>query len=269
MFGLKTSGFHDFTGMDTSELPYMPRAEYIKLLKDSESVFEFWIRISQRLLGYQDSQLFGEKTPCNSIHFKEALLINSQLYCIHIYRNPYDVLASLVSRGKSPMQALALYLYNTVNALEAREMPNYIPVSYESLVTKPKEEVTRILDGLSHEFQDQMIRPTKDSGSAVTKIDGWKYDETGKIESGSINRFLNLDPSVKTRLISLIDRVKIYPEVSRFNSVKEIGQVLDYNFLDNLEINSEAARKEFEAHQKSYRFHQKVFKGNKYPFYFE
>lgn len=269
IFGLKSSGFHPFNGMDISELPSLDRSEYIKMLERSKNVFEFWIDISMRLLELREGQVYGEKTPCNSIHFKEALQSNQKLYCIHIYRNPYDTIASLVNRGKNPMQALALYLYNTSNGLRARDMDNYLSISYESLVQEPLVQMTKLLAHLGLDFSEQILKPSEVKNSAVTKLESWKYDETEKVQSGSVNRFRKLDDKRKAVIHTLIQKVRLHSSISDINSIREICHELNYEFFEDQSIVLDQARKDFDLHKASYRFGKKRFRGLKYPFSFE
>ncbi len=255
--------------MDISELPSLSRSEYNELLKLSDNIFEFWIGLSTRLLGYEEGQLYGEKTPCNSIHFLDAMALNPNLYGIHIYRNPYDTIASLINRGKSPMQALALYMYNTANGLRAKDSVNYIGLSYETLVNDPEKEVTRILDNLGLIFTEELLIPNNNSSAVVTKLESWKYDETEKVQSGSVNRFHKLKDSTKEIIMALMQNVCLTSPVCSSNSIQKICKELNYDFLEAQSLNVEEARRQFKLHKASFRFSRRKFQGHKYPLSFE
>ena len=119
-----------------------------------------------------------EKVPKDNIRFVEKSVENAEfafeLYSmypkakfIHIIRNPYSNIVSFrkfksIQKGYPLINRVLKSFYNDYYFLykNSNLLDNYLIVSYEDLVTKPKAEMTRIADHLEIKFDDILLKPT-------------------------------------------------------------------------------------------------------------
>ncbi|MFH1308285.1 MAG: sulfotransferase [archaeon] len=81
-------------------------------------------------------------------------------YCIHIIRDPRDILVSL---RKVPFETKSAYILGknwiqTINAIrQLRKLPNYYEIRYESLLTDPVKEIKGICKFLNLKYNKKML----------------------------------------------------------------------------------------------------------------
>jgi len=138
LFGLSSEGLLSFIGIDKTEIPDYDKKKTGELLRSSPDIYTFFRLFMMEYFGLGGSQLYGEKTPANSINFKYILNTSQDVICIHTVRNPYDAIASLVARGNSPISATAFFLFNCAHGLDYREDQRLEIIRYEQLVHNPE-----------------------------------------------------------------------------------------------------------------------------------
>lgn len=226
-FKFKDLGLFPFNGLNNQEIPNYKKKKLRELISKSSNVFSFFESLMREFFDLELDQVYGEKTPGNVFNFEHILNGSEKFLCVHTVRNPYDVMASLVARGKSIPMSVAFYLMNTSHVLNVTKSDRVLTIRYENLVSNPQEELSQLLDALQLKFESQMLKPGKSNPNEITKIDSWKYDESEKIQTGSIGRFHQLDQSVKEELIAIAWHLRL-KGVPAFSNLKEIGEALKY-----------------------------------------
>jgi hypothetical protein len=109
---------------------------------------------------------WGEKTPQHAL-FAETLCDwypNGTL--IHIIRDPRGVVASLQRMPwatDSVVQNARRWLKHNLAARRCSLRPQYLQVRYETLVTRPEQEVARICERLGEEYSPSLLDPQQQS----------------------------------------------------------------------------------------------------------
>lgn len=158
----------------------LANSEYIKNLQIPD--YEYLIRASNRegfykhvfslLLRHyacmQAKGIYGEKTPSHLEYVPNILSMFSQAKIINVYRNPFDVAASIrkvpwgsndvidiVKRWKGYVKLACEY--------EEKFKRNFYSVKYEDVVLNPNREIGRVCDFLDVAFEGHMLEFWKDS----------------------------------------------------------------------------------------------------------
>lgn len=231
LFRLKDAGLFPYGGINKEEIPNFSNQKFDSLIKGDHGIASFFDAFMKEFYVLKLGQIFGEKTPANSINFKDILKTSNQILCIHTIRNPYDTIASLVARGKSIPEAVGFYLYNCSHALSAGPNQRLLTIRYENLVSNPKEELESLMEYLALDLQDEMLLPSKPKEGELTKIESWKYDEAGKIGKGSIGRFKELSEEQQDEIISFVWNMKL-KEPNEHPSIQKICETLEYEIIE-------------------------------------
>ncbi len=245
IFGLDSKGLMHFVGIEASEIPNYNSERMKQLLEQSPDVYVFFRLFMMEFFKLRAGQVYGEKTPANAINFKHILETTDDVLCIHTIRNPYDAIASLVARGKTPLAATAFYLYNSAHGLSSRKNNRLVEIRYEDLVENPKLALGGLLSKLTLGFEEQMLNASKNNNAVVTKLEGWNYDETQEVKKGSVGRFNQMDQKIKDDIVLYVWYLKLrrISDVG-FKSVREINEILDYK---TIEPNFTPHKKDFDA----------------------
>lgn len=271
-FGLPSAGFHSFVGFDLSEVPQIDKISIKHWIKESLSFIEFSNRVLNEI-SKRDCRIIGDKTPANSCLFFKFLQQFPNGKVIHIVRNPYDVIASLVSRGKDVYFACCLYLYNTQKGLLTKDFKNYLLVRYEDLVEQSQKTTENICLFLDVEFEDIMLSPTTRNTitkqEETTQLEGWKYDESGQIERGSVGRFETLDKLFQEKIRYYLDSMRLATKdtSSKFFSFKEVCELLEYEVMLPHSSFKDQLDHDMKTHIKSLWSNPMLFNRRNYPFY--
>lgn len=227
---LKDAGLFPFKGINKEEIPNFSDRQFNELINFDHSIFSFFNAFMRDFYGIESGQIFGEKTPANVFNFKDILELSKQFVCVHTVRNPYDTIASLVARGKAVSEATGFYLLNCSTALNTGKSERLITIKYENLVQDAQQEIQALLAALKLEFEEKMLLPSKPKAGEITKIDSWKYDETGEIGKQSVGRFEELPTSEQEEIISFVWNMKLKGE-QNFKSIPEICEALNYRAI--------------------------------------
>ncbi len=226
---LKSRSIHPKRGLETSEL-HVDNRLFKSLLRESESFQEFAQIFIKKFYADKDCKYIAEKTPCNANCASQFLSTFNDARFIHIVRNPYDAIASLILRGYDPVFATMRYLFNASHGLEVKNHENYFQIKYEDLVGNPKVELKKLFAFLSLEFEENVLTPTNTDKNTITQLAGWKYDETKSIASGSIGRFAELEEQLAFKVkVACISLVLDLP--NKYTSVSQICEELEYRFM--------------------------------------
>ncbi len=226
----KDKGLFPFRGINHQEIPAYNSALFQKLANDSSDLISFFKSFMKTFYNLKTDQFFGEKTPANALNFKSIIENCPSLLCIHTVRNPYDVIASLIERGKSVPEAIGFYLLNCSSALNELDSDRMINIQYEKLVDNPEWEIKIILEFLGLNFEEQMLEARKSHPNEITKIESWKYDESENIGNKSIGRFQELPIEIQNDVKVQASKIRL-KNASKFISIEEICTFLAYDFL--------------------------------------
>lgn len=200
---LHSPGWHQYSKV---ELPVYNWDKFDAVLDSTSSVSEFSDLYFSALATVQDKEIWAEKTPANVYFFHQlAKGIKDSQFLLTI-RHPYDIIASLIQRGKSKLDAVSLCLLNMgIGYVQSKNL-NVRVIKYENLVLSTKNCITELCGHLNIDFEHQMLdAATKPS----VKMKGWNHYEDGPIANNSINRFDELDQERKDQIMELCENILI------------------------------------------------------------
>lgn len=235
--GLRNHGWHIYNGTDLLQKEYLwGRSELETLLQKSNSLLEFTSSFYERPLELNDANLWLEKTPANSACFTFFLNSFQNGKAIHVVRNPFDTIASLMNRGYNLYYATGIYLLNTACGVAASKSKRVHTVKYEDLTTKPDETVRKLCSFLDIDFSYEMLQPQGEVLS-LSKLDGWQYDETKAIAKGSVGRFNKLSDNVQHSIMEAVNLIQINGQGKAYYNtgavnIKDLCEELGYVFYD-------------------------------------
>ncbi len=245
--GLKSNSFHVYRGIDLTLAEYgFSENMILGLIEQSASFASFCKTLFGVALDRQQKSICLEKTPGNAYNFKRFVTTFPKGKLIHIYRNPYDAIASMMSRGFSCYYACSIYLLNTSFALSNKNHTNYFDLSYESLVTN-NEQIKSLCKFLNVDFEDQMMQPHKHQfQDEPMNIGNWQYKENEMIGTRSVGRHKKLSLEQRSLIFSFCSSLQIKSKFATshkldFVSIKSICTHLGYKFqeggsIDNLSL---------------------------------
>lgn len=183
--------------LDSPELNGRSRAEIRNLVHASGSFPEFCNRLFQEILSGKEKLHWAEKSPANALCFPHFLESFEDAHVIHVIRDPYDTITSLLKRGQSLYLATALYLLQTAAALSSKHSPAYHQIRYEDLAAKPEEVLTTLLGEMGLSFDPAMLGTGNPEMTEIAKMPGWQFDETASPSAEGIGRFNSLSDREK------------------------------------------------------------------------
>lgn len=271
IFGLVSEGFFHFVGIDKSQVPNYNSAKTKKLLKNSPDIYTFFRLFMMEFFDLKAGQIYGEKTPANTINFRHILATSNDVMCIHTVRNPYDTIASLVARGKTPIEAVAFYLYNCAHGMSFRDGDERIAtIRYEHLVENPRAEISNLLASMSLDFEENMLDAGSRNNKEVTKLESWNYDETDKVQKGSVGRFHSLSQELQEEIVLFVWFLRLKDSLHlKVNSIEEICEKLDYQMIVPDSDLERYHLDELKEHQHLVTKKHNNFDFMNYPLYFE
>ncbi len=212
--------------------------ELASWLEESATFASFIETYIQRQLKPSDKTVWFEKTPANAWMYDSFQSIFSDSYFIHMARNPYDCIASIMARGVEEYYAVSRYLLNVSMALRHKEYKGNIMVKYEDLV----QDHQGVMNGV-YRFLGQQEFDVEQITDAVfdddtPQIFSWKYSEISTVGKGSVGRFETLPVGKKDMIIKTCNALRISDDFcAKHNlqviSIEEICDTCDYQFIDN------------------------------------
>jgi len=231
VFGLRSSGLILFTGFDLKHSDF--QSVQIKNL-ESTSFDAFSKSLFDQVRQEAGKTIWGEKTPNNIYHFRDILDQVSDCQCIMTTRDPYDNIASLVSRGYTVSYSVSRYLLSNAFGLRAIKSPNLHLLKYEDFVTSPHETLKILLAKLNLSYQSAMLKPGKASEDDGTQMQGWTLDESQQIQDKAVGRFESLESDVQDRIRRACYKLQIKPAITeKFGlrkNIKSLASKLKYNY---------------------------------------
>jgi hypothetical protein len=255
-FGLRNYGWHLYNGTDLVQNEYLwNKNELGILLRDSNSLSEFTTAFYERPLNGQGSNIWLEKTPANAACFSMFLDSFKESKAIHMVRNPFDTIASLMRRGFDLYYATGIYLLNTASGISCNYTNRTHTVKYEALISDPEGTVREICSFLGINYYDHMLQP---QGEYVdnSQLEGWKYDETKAIGKGSVGRFSKLSSDSQNEILEAVNLIQIAPKGKSYykTDIANIEQICSKLGYDYVSKNSKSSLKELKILQVKDRF---------------
>jgi hypothetical protein len=105
---------------------------------------------------------WGEKTPQHALFAETLCEWYPKGTILHIIRDPRDVVASLQRMSwaaDSVVQNARRWLKHNLAARRCSLLPQYLQVRYETLVTRPEQEIARICERLGEEYSPSLLDP--------------------------------------------------------------------------------------------------------------
>lgn len=267
IFGLSNTGWHNFVGVELDAEYQCTPLQLKKLIKAHSDFPSFVEAFYQPSLKSADKKYWAEKTPSNAFTLQLFLNIFPQGKTIHIVRHPLDAIASLMNRGMTAYNAVAVYLLNTAKALEVNDDRCHL-VKYEALVVEAEKTSEELCRFLGLKFEATMLESSgKEKG--VSKMEGWNYDETNKIQQGSVGRFSLFDQETRAEVLNRIAFTQTCMNVNH-KDIRSISDTLGYA-LPTYEADSEIItllEQEKEADLSKRYFSRYYFRRSNYPLIF-
>lgn len=235
VLGVKSGGWAIRNGWTIQPEYGWSEEELQNKIKQSTSFTQFVSTFYSFVLQKHSKPYWVEKTPVNACGFQDFLNYFPNGKVIHPVRNPYDTVASLVSRGMSAYQAAAYYLYNSSHALACKNNPRYYELSYENLVANPRETLQHLFLFMDIPYEENIIEAKFEKRSEPTQLKGWKHDETATVSNSSIGRFQEL-PATKRQLIhAALNAIEISPiHLKKYHlqakDIASVANALNYSF---------------------------------------
>jgi len=208
---LHSPGWHQYSNVD---LPNQEVSQFDTILESATSISEFANLYFSEVARNNSKEIWAEKTPANVYFFHRIAndLFKSQF--ILTIRDPYDVIASLIQRGKSNIDAVSLCLLNMgIGFIQSKSIPMHL-MRYEDLVQTPNSSIQELCRFLNIDFELTML---DSSEKPAVKMEGWNHYEDGPIKSDSINRFDKLAVEQQKQILHLCEDIVInYDHVKKY-----------------------------------------------------
>ena len=215
-----TQGWVSYPGTHLLNKEYLwNKDELLGLIYNSETINSFIDGYYYKPLKLKNAKIWIEKTPSNSYSFDYFLRQFPEGRVIHSTRNPYDSVASLVKRGKTPFYATGMWVYNTISALRASISSRCMTIKYEDLVLNPKESLDKILSFINVKNDDMILNPQKSNYSK--KIISWKHDPNREISKTSIGNFRKLSSVLQEEIITALSVFELSDKYMKLKFFKE------------------------------------------------
>ena len=238
IFGLKSQGWFIKNGADLLQTEYgWDRANLKRIIQESPDFIQFAENYFSKNLANQNAQIWIEKSPSNAIALKEFLNHFPKGKVIHTCRNPYDTVASLMSRGMNVYNAVAVYLVNSALALRA-ETGKYYEIKYEKLVNLPEQELRILLGFCNLNFDEKIL---EGETAKTQKMPGWKQNERGAIQKSSLGRFYDLTDHQREMIKATFATLKINKKWAdkidlKYLNAPDLFERLDYKFMNDIKF---------------------------------
>ncbi len=194
MLGLKSRGWRIFTGLNYDQNSF-EKEKLKEMVKEAESFEGFLDKAYESITA---SEVKMDKTPSNVFCAKQFLENFNESKFIACVRDPYDTISSLLARGVQLLDAVSIVKSSFLELSNVISNINVISIRYEDLVSKPKEEIQRLMQFMQLNFSEKLLQtnPVQET----TKIAGWNYDETEQIGQASVGRFKKESKEMQSKI---------------------------------------------------------------------
>lgn len=228
-FGLRSPGWHLYNGVRLHNNVWTHDA-LSNLISECPTFESFVNEYYSRLLSIGKKLFWIEKTPANVLCFRDFLSAFDDALVIGTIRSPFEIIASLISRGLTIYNAVGVTLINFAHIPKPSDRVEII--RYENLVTETQKVIQELCLKLKVDFEGEMLVHEENE----YKMDGWQYSETGPIINPSESRFLKLSPLFQAQIRFACEHIMVNPKWSLYRddhpqTIKELCQQWNYNYL--------------------------------------
>lgn len=231
---LSTGGWAQYPGHRLLHQDYKWSTDELReLVSDSQSIKEFYTAFFSRALRESSATQWVEKTPSNTYCFERFLNLDPANKVVHVVRNPYDTIASLLRRGHSPFFAVGTWIYNNSAALSVASSERYLRIVYEDLVQSPEVAFSSLFQfsGIPVDAE-ATVNPDK---SDALGIRSWGASPSGPVTANRVNGFFELDSELQDQVRFAFSVFCIRDSVLkrnglRFATGKSLCEELGYEF---------------------------------------
>lgn len=234
---LSTSGWAQYPGHRLLHQDYKWSAyELRQLVGDSQSLKEFYVSFFSRALSENAATHWVEKTPSNTYCFERFLKLDAANKVVHVVRNPYDTIASLLRRGHSPFFAVGTWIYNNSAAMSVASSDRYHRIVYEDLVREPDSIFSSLFEFIGiPESSSVTVRPEK---TDALGIGTWGASPKGPVTANRVGGFFELDTDLQEKVKYAFSAFRVRDSVLVkkgliSSSGKELCDALGYDFYSS------------------------------------
>lgn len=260
IFGLNRTDVRRIAGVfpDDPEFGWSLR-EIRALARAHDSFAAFADAFFSRPLANAGKIHWAEKTPANVMMFPVFTGAFEDSHLVHMFRNPYDTVASLAARGMTAFEAAAVYLLHTAHGLAARTLPGYCELKYESFTRDPEEALrTAVLEPFGLEYFPEMLSEGNNLMASPSRMPGWRSDETDSVSDQSVSRFEQASPEIRQAIATALWAIRITPKHASAHdlpcdTIEGICSELGYPFLNSADVINTGLLDSIKADRKRHR----------------
>lgn len=235
--GVSTNGWFPYPGTNLLHGDYGWSLESLeKIIESSPRISDFSERFFSPSMKESGARLWIEKTPSNAYCFPSFLDEFPEGKVIHVIRDPYDSVASMVKRGMSEYFAAGVWIYNNAAALRAKKSTRYCQVRYEDLVRTPDTEFAKIF-----KFLELNVLSFSDLSTFLGEEDeaeeksSWRSSPVDNINANSLGAFLKLDRKSQERIVEALSAFEIQRRTAScqrlyFTNAQTLCEELGFNY---------------------------------------
>lgn len=237
-FPFSTDGWFPYASHNLWHESYgWEQGEIASLIEGSHSLMEFVEIFFSRPLKKNNKTIWVEKTPSNTYGFQDFLKLSGDHKVIHMVRNPYDTVASLIKRGMSPVFAAGVWVYNNSAGFSASTMSSqrFFLLRYEDLVESFESSSLSIISflGASRVESVQFGAENKNQPSG---IQSWNNSPSGPVSKTSVGSFAKLDLETQEIIKQALHFFRVRDAVANrkklvVSSAVQLCDIYDYEYL--------------------------------------
>ncbi len=267
-FGISNAGWHNFTGVEIGEDYPVSKSEARTIASNSDSLVDFTSKFFGQCLKVKCKKIWAEKTPSNAFTLSRFLdTYNEEARALHTVRHPLDAISSLHNRGMTLYNALSVYLLNVSKAQQVEQDSRVLAIKYEDLVTTPEQQLSLLWKHLGVADPQEEVLESQGQESGVTKMEGWKSEETAAPNTQSIGRFAELPLSSQRRLMAGIELLTHNLD-TELKDIRAVAQYYGYQLPDPQAVNQDDYNflsTDRERDMKKRRYSKAYFRAANYP----
>jgi hypothetical protein len=267
-FGISNAGWHNFTGVDIGEDYPVSKSEARTIAQHSDTLIDFTTAFFGKCLENSGKKIWAEKTPSNAFTLARFLDIYKQeAKVVHTVRHPLDAISSLHNRGMTLYNALSVYLLNVSQAQQVEQDARAMVIKYEDLVSSPKQQLELLWKHLEVADPEKEVLQPQEQESGVTKMEGWKSEETAAPNTQSIGRFAELPLAAQRRLMAGIELLTHNLDAP-LKDIRAVAHYYGYQLPDPQAVKSEDynfLNTDRETDIKKRRYSRAYFRAANYP----
>lgn len=235
-----THGWFPYPGHNLESSFYgWSRPELEILVQESSTFKDFCNAFFTRTKEIYESSIWVEKTPSNAYCFDSLLNTFGNSKVIHLVRNPYDSVASLVKRGMSEFFATGIWVYNVASAVSScnSNIERSLTIKYEDMVREQSQVLAKVYEFIGVGLPSPSDTTNKKLQALnELKLSSWTRDPLGGISKPKESTFFTMSEKSQARIIYALAHFSIKTTVCndrklKFNNAEQLCGVLGYDFL--------------------------------------